>query len=414
MLGPRLSLGKIGGVPVGVDASWVPFAAMVTYALGAEQFPAVMPGLPDVAVWAAAAVAAVGQAGMVLAHEFGHILVARGFGIGSNRVTLFLFGGLAELSGGPPTPKAEILIALAGPAVSALLAGLFWGLWRAAVAAGWAGIDPSPLSPAPGFLSTGLVESGDPWTAAKAAAVCVLGVMLLVNAALALFNLLPGFPMDGGRVLRGFLWAVTGNLPRATRAASAVGVLVGGGIVALGVWGVTGGGGWAAGWPVLMGAAVIAAARWSDARGRFRRAVSGVPVRELMRPVDKLHTVPDRASLQGYFDVAVLELGCPKVPVVDGDGVLLGRLTTRCLAKVPREAWPTTAAADACEPVPDAARVQPSVDAVTALAWMQHARRGRLYVVDGAGKLKGVLSDGDASRAFRAAVDLDVGGPPRN
>ena len=410
MLGPRLPLGSVSGVPVGVDLSWLPFAALVTYALGAEQFPALMPGLPATVCWLAAGLAAVGQAGMVLAHEFGHIFVARAFGTPTRRVTLFLFGGLAELEREPPSPKGEVLVALAGPAVSVLLAGLCWALWRAAVAAGWAGVPLSGDDLAPGLLTRGLAVGGAA-DDARAGAVCVLGFWLLVNAALALFNLLPGFPLDGGRVLRGALWWATGNLRAANRAASFMGVLVGAGVVCLGIWSAVSGGGWSAAWPMLMGAALIAAARWSDARGRLRRAVSGVPVRAVMRPADRVHTVPPDANLQQYFETSVLGAGLANAPVVDARGVLLGRLSVRVLGAVPREAWATVAAADVCEPVPDAARVLPGVDAVAALAWMQHTRRTRLDAVDGVGRLKGVLTAADASRALRRAIDLDAADP---
>ena len=407
LLGPRLPLGSLGGVPVGVDLSWVPFAGMVTYALAGSHFPQVLPGLPAGAYWAAGAVAAVGQAGMVLAHEFGHIYCARAFGTPTRRVTLFLFGGLAELGAEPPSPKADVLVALAGPAVSAALAAVCWGLWEAGVAAGWAeGGD------APGLLTIGLAADRSAAAAARAAAVGVVGFWVLVNVAMTVFNLLPGFPLDGGRVVRGLGWWWTGSVRKATRAASAAGVLVGCGVVFLGLWGVTSGGGWSAAWPMLMGAALVAAARWSDARGRLRRALAGVPAREVMTPATDLHVVPAAATVADYFRVAVLGLGRTGVPVTDDGGMLLGRLSARTLGAVPREAWDATAAADACEAVPDAGRVLPGVDALAALAWMQHTGRRRLYVVDGAGRLKGVLSAGDAARALRARVDLDADEPP--
>ena len=412
MFGPRLPLGSPGGVPVGVDLSWLPFGALVTWGLATEHIPLVMPVLPPAFCWGAAAVAAVGQAGMVLAHEFGHIYCARAFGTPTRRVTLFLFGGLAELEKESPSPKAEILIALAGPAVSVLLAVLCWALWYAAVRVGWAGTELTPEGFAPGLMTLGLAGGASPADALGAAAVCVLGFWLLVNVAMAVFNLLPGFPLDGGRVLRGLLWAATGNLKAANRAASAAGVLVGAGIVCLGVWSVGSGGGWGAAWPVLMGAALIAAARWSDARGRLRRSVSGVPVRTLMRPVERVHVVPPGATLQQYFDLAVLQIGRANAPVVDDRGRLVGRLSVRSLAAVPAERWPLVTAAEACEPVPDAGRVLPGVDAVSALAWMQHTHRTRLDVVDAAGRLKGVLTAADAARALRRAIDLDVSEPP--
>ena len=407
MLGPRLPLGRWGGVPVGVDASWAGFAGLVTYALATAHFPYVVLGLPAAALWAAAVVAAVGQAGMVLAHEFGHILCARAFGVGTRRVTLFLFGGLAELDREPPSPRADVLVALAGPAVSAVLAAACWAAWRGLWAAGWVG-----GRDAPGLLNAGLPAGDEPVEVFKAAAVAVVGFWVLVNVAMTLFNLLPGFPLDGGRVVRGLAWWATGSPRRATRWASAAGVAVGCGVVGLAVWGAASGGGWAAAWPAAMGAALVAAARYSDARGRLRRALAGTPARRLMTPRAELHVVPAAASLRQYFDHALLGAGRATVPVEDADGRLLGVLTPRALAAVPESEWAATAAADACAPVPDAGRVLPGVDAVEALAWMQHTGRARLFAVDGAGRLKGVLTAADAARALRARVDLDADDPP--
>ena len=405
--------GVVGGVPVGVDLSWLPFAGVVSYALATAHFPQVVPGLPAAGYWAAGILAAVGQAGMVLAHEFGHITCARAFGVPTRRVTLFLFGGLAELDSEPPSPKADVLVALAGPAVSAVLAVACWGLWRAAVAAGW--VDGGPVADgyAPGLLTAGLpADAGAPGLL-RAGAVAVVGFWVLVNVAMAVFNLLPGFPLDGGRVVRGLAWWWTGSAKRATRLASAAGVAVGCGVVALGLWWAASGGGWAAAWPAAMGVALVAAARFSDARGRLRRTLAGVPARRVMTPRADLHVVPAAATLRQYYENALLGAGRATVPVEGPDGALLGTLSPRVLAAVPEADWATTPAADACEPVPDAGRILPGVDAVAALAWMQQAGRTRLFAVDGRGRLRGVLTAGDAARALRARVDLDADEPPQ-
>ena len=407
MLGPRLPLGAWAGVPVGIDVSWAPFAGVVSYALATAHFPQVVPGLTPAAYWCAGAAAAAGQAGMVLAHEFGHIYCARAFGVPTRRVTLFLFGGLAELDREPPSPKADVLVALAGPAVSAILAVVCWGLWEATVAAGWV-----TGGEAPGLLTAGLPADTGAAGAARAGAVAVVGFWALVNVAMAVFNLLPGFPLDGGRVVRGLAWWWTGSVRKATRLASAAGVAVGCGVVGLGLWGAGSGGGWAAAWPAAMGVALVAAARFSDARGRLRRTLSGTPARAVMTPRADLHVVPAAASLEDYFNVALLAAGRATVPVERADGTLAGVLSPRALGSVPREAWATTAAAEACEPVPDAGRVLPGADALAALAWMQRTGRTRLFAVDGAGRLRGVLTAADAARALRARVDLDADEPP--
>ena len=213
------------GIPLKIDTSWFFVAAFVAWSLGSGYFPARYPGFPSAVYWAMGAAAALLLFACVLLHELGHSLMATGHGIPVARVTLFMFGGVAEIAGDPRRPSVELKITLAGPVVSGLIAG---GCFAASAA--------MPLH-----------------NPQQLVAVAILRYLAMINTGLLLFNLLPGFPLDGGRVLRAVLWAWTGNLRQATRIASLIGVGLGLGLLGLGMWGLVTGH-WGGGvWYILLG-----------------------------------------------------------------------------------------------------------------------------------------------------------------
>ena len=179
-----IPLGRLYGIPVGLDPSWFLIFVLITWTLATSYFPEEYRAATRLEHWLLGAVTAILLFGSVLLHELGHSLVALRYHIPVKKITLYVFGGVAQISSELPNPSAEFWIALAGPAVSLALAGFFWGIRQ--VSAGWA-----PLLALAKYLS-------------------------LINASLALFNLVPGFPLDGGRVFRAFIWKLTHNLRRAT------------------------------------------------------------------------------------------------------------------------------------------------------------------------------------------------------
>ena len=224
LLSPRREW-RLWGIPIRIDASWFFVVAFVTWSLSSGYFPSNYPGFQRGVYWAMGGVSAVLLFACVLLHELGHSLVAKWYGIPVSRVTLFMFGGVAQIVGEPHRPSIELTVALAGPLVSALIAGAC-------------------------FAAAAAIPLQSPLHLVAAAIVRYLAV---INAVLILFNLLPGFPLDGGRVLRAMLWAWTGSLRRATRMASAVGSGLGVGLLALGVWAIVKGA-WGGGlWYVLLG-----------------------------------------------------------------------------------------------------------------------------------------------------------------
>jgi len=239
---PRRPGWTLFGIPIRINASWFAVAAFVAWTLARGYFPAVYPGLPAPAYWLMGAVSALLLFGCVLLHELGHSLAARSYGIPVACVTLFMFGGVAQIASDPRRPSAELIVALAGPLVSAAIA--------------WLCFAASGAMP---------VEHG-----AQLVGYAVIRYLALINVLLLAFNLLPGFPLDGGRVLRAILWAWTGSLRRATRIASAVGVVFSLALLGLGVWVLTRGA-WTGGlWYIVLGLFLRNAALAS-----YRRSAGG-------------------------------------------------------------------------------------------------------------------------------------------
>ena len=200
----RLRIGSLWGIPLWIHASWFAVLFLVVWAVAVE-FGDVLPGLPVVERSSMAAITGVAFFGCLAVHEVAHAVVARRYGVRVKSITLFLFGGVAEIDGELPTPGAEFAVALAGPATSVAIGSVL-------------------------ALGSGVAE-GLGWTGAEA----VLLTLALVNLGVAVFNLIPGLPLDGGRILRAAIWRGTGNFSRATRVAAAGGGVVSATLVAIGV-----------------------------------------------------------------------------------------------------------------------------------------------------------------------------------
>jgi Zn-dependent protease len=238
MFAHRLPLFQLFGLKVRLHPSWLVLAALVLWSLGAGYFPYVAPGREPWVYWGMAGVGVLGLAVSVVAHEMAHALVGRRFGISMAGITLFVFGGVAELDAEPAEPRGEALMALAGPLFSVAAAGLFYGLED---------------------MVTGV-------------AAVVLDYLGFLNLLLAGFNMLPAFPMDGGRVLRAALWAWRGDVVWATRWAAAGAAVLGLGLMAVGLWQIMEGALAAGMWWLVVGFFVRAAAAQA-----FQRLVQTTP-----------------------------------------------------------------------------------------------------------------------------------------
>ncbi|MDO8750071.1 MAG: site-2 protease family protein, partial [Dehalococcoidia bacterium] len=214
---PSFRLGRIAGVEIGVHYTWLFAFALIAWSLAAGFFPISFPGWSPVAYWATGVAAALLLFVSVLLHELAHSFVAKAKGLPVRGITLFIFGGVSNIGGEAAKAKDEFVIAIVGPLTSLVLAGFFWLLYSV------------------------LMNTSRLWSGQGEPLAATLFYLSLINLMLAAFNLLPGFPLDGGRVLRSILWGTTGSLAKATRIAASVGQAFGWLLIAWGVYQVLGG-----------------------------------------------------------------------------------------------------------------------------------------------------------------------------
>jgi Zn-dependent protease/CBS domain-containing protein len=312
-----LHLGTIAGIRIDLHFSWLIIVVLLTFSLAVGWFPAAVPGFSAATYWSLGLFATLLLFAAVLAHELAHSLVARARGLPVKRITLFIFGGVSDLEQEPRSPGVEFQMAFVGPFTSLVIGGL-------AFLANWALGGKAPLLGA------------------------LLGYLAIMNLLLAGFNLLPGFPLDGGRVLRSILWKVTGNLRKATRWTSLVGQGIGSLLIMAGIF-LFFGGDWVDGlWFGFIGWFLLQAAQTAQAQQTLESVFRGVTVGQVMRPIEAAVT-PD-CSLQRLVDHYILPLGLRAIPVVNGD-YLSGLITLGDVRQVPREQWPSTLVSQAMHPV---------------------------------------------------------------
>ena len=306
--GTSWRIGRVAGIEVAIDSSWILIFLLVTVSLG-TRLRTTHEAWHWSSTWGVGVVTSLLFFASILLHELGHSLVAQRLGVRVRSITLFLFGGLASLESEPRRPGHEVLIAVAGPLVSASLGGAF----LAAAAA---------LGKAPGFGD--VIRESLAW----------LG---RINLVLAAFNVLPGFPLDGGRVLRGILWARTGSFERATAAAAASGSLVAYSLIGMGAFAVFFAGEMLGGlWLVFIGWFLLSAARATAGQVVLERILEGVRIGDLMVPVEETR-VSRSATVEYLLSDAVLRRGLRTFYVVEGADQLCGLVTLRELSRVPAE-----------------------------------------------------------------------------
>lgn len=370
MQGPDWQIGRVFGIPIHVHASWLFVFFFVTWSLATGYLPDMLPGLSQPRYWGMGGVAALLLFASVLLHELGHSLVALRYRIPISQITLFIFGGVAQMRKEPPHPRAEFLIAIAGPIVSFLLAGCCIGLVALLE-----------------WLPAGTSVQG----------LTALGALLgMVNTQLGLFNLLPGFPLDGGRALRAGLWAWSKDFYRATSQAALVGLLFGLGFCLFGavllVGALTGTLSSAlassGGWIVLLGAFLFTAARGSRKQAVIRASLASVPVRELM--VKNVVALSPDITLEEAVNQYFLPYGYGGFPVVQ-DERLLGIVAVRDVQTVVNSLWAFRRVADVMQTSNDEMVVSPDAPVIQALEKMMSFGAERLIVVQD-GQLLGLLT----------------------
>lgn len=376
-LASGIRLGRVLGINVFVHWSLLFIFVLVLANLGAGVFPSWHPDWNPGVIWLTAAGAAVLFLASVLAHELSHSVVARTQGIGVERITLFLFGGISEMKEEPATPRAEFLMAVVGPLMSlaigvvATLAGL-WG--SPATVSDIVGSFPETF-PTVGPLRTLLLWLGP------------------VNVILGLFNLVPGFPLDGGRVFRSALWWMTGDVMKATRWAAALGQSFGWLLIFIGFMSLFTGASAQGLWLLLIGWFLANAAGSSYQHMYLTQTLRNVRVRDLLRPVATLE--PD-LIVQSFVDDYLMKAEQPAYPVVDG-GELVGLARLSDVGKVPREKWPWTRVSDVMTPLEHLSTVPATMTAAAAAQFLAQQGGGALPVLSD-GAFVGLLEQQDILR----------------
>ena len=367
---PSWEIGRALGIPIRVHASWFVVFLLVTWSLSTEYLPVNLPGLTPERYWAMGGLAAVLLFVSVLLHELGHSYVALYYRIPIEKITLFIFGGVAHMRKEAPTPRAEFLIALAGPAVSFVIGGLC-------------------------FVFVALAETMQRHHGLQGW--IMLGALLgFVNMQIGLFNMIPGFPLDGGRMLRAGLWAWGDNFYRATKQAAGVGLACG---VMLGLTGLavlygSASGGLPTsmasngGWVVVIGMFLFAAALAGRRQAVMRQALATVPIRDVMTTT--VTSIPSHCTLDVAVNQHFQSYGYGGFPVLE-DGRLVGLITTAEIQSVPPSLWPWRRVEQVMRPRSESLVIEPDIPVMHALERMVREGWGRLVVMQD-GEMVGLVT----------------------
>ena len=377
MLGKQITLFELLGFKVKVDMSWLFLALLITWSLAQGVFPTLYEGLSSRVYWWMGVAGVIGIFFSLIFHELSHSIVARHYSLPIRGITLFLFGGVAEMEEEPANPKVEFLVAIAGPIASGLLAVAFYGV----SALGEAQAFPDPVLGVTRYLG-------------------------FLNGLLAIFNLIPAFPLDGGRVFRAALWHWKGNLREATRIASRVGTAFGFGLMALGALNVLTGNLIGGMWWFLIGLFLHGAAAGSYHQMMTRRLLEGEPVRRFMtsRPI----SVPPNITVRRFVDDFVYKYHHDLFPVTM-DARLLGCIASRQVKEVPREKWDLKTIGVIATPCTKDNTIEADEDAVKALSLMQRSASSRLMVTEH-GQLVGIIALKDLLKLLALKMDLEERG----
>jgi len=374
MFRKSIKLFKLLGFEVKIDASWIILAALIIWSLSTGLFPFQYQNLSIRTYWLMGIVGALGLFLSIIAHELSHSVVARKYGMPMKGITLFIFGGVAEMNEEPVSPKSEFVMAVVGPLSSLIIAFILYGIYLTS-----GSIIPAPVKGVVRYLA---------W----------------INGILALFNMLPAFPLDGGRVLRSFLWQWKKNLQTATRIASKIGSGFGVALIVLGVFNIFYRNFIGGMWWVLIGMFLYNAAGMSYRQLLVRNALEGEPVDRFMN-TDPM-TVRTGMSIDTLVDGYVYKHHYKMFPVVDDDK-LVGCITTRQIKEVRRENWAQTRVGDIAEGCTEDNTISPGTDAVKALRKMRQTGSSRLMVVEEKDKLAGIIALKDIMNWLSFKMDLE-------
>lgn len=366
-------LGKILGVEVNIDPSWLVIFALITFTLGGSYFPQQYPDWPSGLHWLIGVVTSFLFFASVLAHELTHSLVAIRQGEKVRNITLFIFGGVAQITEEPDRPIKEFAMAIAGPISSLLIAvffGLFWLLFRTI---------SQPLAALGRYLA-------------------------MINAILAVFNMIPGFPLDGGRVLRAIVWGITGNLKKATRVASLTGQGVAFLLILVGLRQVFAGGFINGLWLIFIGWFLHSAAVRGYHQVVVREMLRGLRAEDLM--TRDFETVPGGLSLQDLVDEYILGRHRHTFVVAEG-GRLEGIVSLADIKKVARDQWSSTTVRQTMTPRERLEIISPEDDGYVVLQRLSGRDVGLLPVIE-EDRVIGILHRSHILRRLKTRMELGI------
>jgi len=376
MFGKQWRLFSLLGFEVKIDMSWLILAFLITWSLAEGLFPYYYKNLSRPAYWWMGAAGAVGLFLSIIFHELSHSLVARRYGLPMRGITLFIFGGVAEMEDEPRSPRAEFLMAIAGPISSIGLSFIFYGLYRFGLLVDW------PMS-----------ANG------------VINYLGWINGLLAAFNMIPAFPLDGGRVLRSGLWKLKNNLRWATRIASRIGAGFGVSLIVLGLLSVLGGNLIGGIWWFLIGMFLHNASNLAYRQMLIRRALEGESVQRFMK-ADAV-TVNPSLSLGQLVEDYFYKYHYKMFPVVENSSrKLVGCVNTQMVREVPRGEWYLHTVGEVVRQCSPENTINPNADAMEVLDTMNRTQQSRLMVVDGE-NLVGVITLKDMLQFLALKMDLE-------
>jgi Zn-dependent protease len=368
----NLKLTRIWGIPIGLNNTWFLIFALVTFSLATGYFPTEYPQLSVPTYWFLGLLTSILFFGSVLAHELGHALIALRNQIQVRGITLFIFGGVAQIEKEPSSPGVEFRIAIAGPIVSLALAGVFMGLW--------------------------LLDRSIPLLAAPSA------YLMRINLILALFNMIPGFPLDGGRVLRAILWKLSGDFRKSTQIASTSGQVVAYGFIGMGIFSMISGQFFNGLWLAFIGWFLQNAANAASAQVNLQHALQGIKVSQIMSR--GCTRIPSLTPISQLVEGQILS-GGERCFFVADNGKLEGLLTLRDVAAIPRQRWGFTTSRQAMVPADRLVQVHPDTELLEALRTMDSANVAQVPVME-AGELVGMLSRENVVHYMRARAELGI------
>ena len=373
MFGSSFKLFKVFGIEIRLDFSWFIVFALFVYYFGFNYFPAVLPGVNNGIIAIVTFITVILFFTSVLIHEMSHSLVAKSKGTPVERITLFLFGGVAQIEKEPETPMNEFVMAIAGPVASFVLAIFFGMIW---------------------LLTRQYELIREP--------VRYLTIIIII---LGVFNMLPGYPLDGGRVLRSIIWKVTDNIKKATLIASTTGRVIGFLIIAVGIFFLFTGNFLNGVWFAFIGWFLQSSARMGYRQLIFETSIKGVKVGDVMN--DDIVLVEKDISLQKLIDEYFMRYRFGRFPVVEDlrSERLIGIISLHDIKSIEKQRWPEIMVGDIVKAITENEKVSMSMEISEAIKKMGKSGLGHLVIMSG-NRLKGIITKSDVMRFIKLQSEL--------